>query len=57
MSVEGPCTCWVKVALHENHCCFRDLPDDMPEGGPVPCGHDDAGMAIYAATKETSWAS
>ncbi len=39
----GPCTCWIEVALHEGHCCLRDLPDDATE---LECGHDEQARAI-----------
>lgn len=51
------CTCWTgPVTLHANHCCIRELPDEVTTGDDLwdlPCGHGDEARRLYEATRET----
>ncbi len=50
--MSGPCTCWFSaVALHEGHCCMAYYD---PAAHRMTCGHDEAGMALFAASGNAS---
>lgn len=49
-----PCPCWGNAPyLHDGHCCFGDPLHDYAPTSPVPCGHDEEGMArLRRATED-----